>query len=133
MKAPVPKERAIQRQIVSGLRAMGLRVVRVGNGGEHKGTEEQRIRRAMAKRMDGEVAGFPDLLIMTRDGRAGFLEVKRPSGSMGDRAHLERQAVCHAILAEDHFPVAVARTFDEAVEHVTAWGFSVRRWAGRAA
>ena len=116
MKAPVPKERAVQRAIISALRAAGYRVVHIPNGGAYHGDIAARARMAIAKRMDGEVAGFPDLLVMSRDGRAGFLEVKRPGGKAG-----ERQFVCHAVLAADGFPVAVVNDAAVALDLVRGW------------
>ena len=116
----MPTERAVQRDIVRGLRKIGLAVVHVPNGGQYRGTAEQRMRYAIAKRMDGEVAGFPDLVVLTRTGppRVCFLEVKRP----GEKA-TERQVACHVDLTLCGHPVAVVKSLDDAVEALSEWGF----------
>lgn len=116
MKAPSPTERGVQRAIISALRASGYRVVHIPNGGAYHGDIASRVRMAIAKRMDGEVAGFPDLLVMTHDGRSGFLEVKRPGGKAG-----EHQLACHALLAADGFPVAVVNDAAVALDLVRGW------------
>jgi hypothetical protein len=115
-----PTERAVQREIVRELRKLDLAVVHVPNGGQYRGNDEQRMRYAIAKRIDGEVAGFPDLIILTRKGlpRVGFLEVKRP----GEKPN-ERQLSCHADLALCGHPVAVVKSLDDALAALTAWGF----------
>lgn len=115
----------MQREIVQTLRAHGLAVVHIPNGGQYVGDPEQRARMAIAKRLDGEVQGFPDLLIMTRrqnPGRAGFLEIKRPGASLSSD-HAARQLECHAAMREDHQLVALVRSVEEALEAVRGWGF----------
>jgi hypothetical protein len=120
VKPKPPLERVTQRAIVNGLRKLGLAVVAVPNGGQYSGSSEQRIRMAMAKRADGEVAGFPDLIVLTKrgTGRVGFIEVKR----VGEVAR-ENQIACHAHLAADGHPVVTVWSLDEAVAAVTGWGF----------
>lgn len=124
-RAPPRTERSVQREIVGALRQIGLRVVAIPNGGQYVGDTEQRYRMAMAKRMDGEVSGFPDLLVLTAKGppRCAFLEVKRPKASLsGD--HARRQADCHAALAADGHHVAIVRSFDDALTAIKEWGFA---------
>ena len=119
----LPSERVVQRNIIAGLRAHGFAVVHIPNGGEYKGTEQERIRRAIAKRMDGEVAGFPDLAVLSRQKRhghasTGWLEVKSAKGKVS-----ERQEQCHAALAEDGHKVAVVRSLDDAICALQQWGW----------
>lgn len=119
----VPKERTVQRQIVAGLRALGLRCIAIPNGGKLSGaTPEVRARQAIARRRDGEVAGFPDLLVYRpRSPIWGLLEVKREGVSLSGE-HIARQLDCHAALRSDGQRVAIVRSLDDAVETVTGWG-----------
>lgn len=117
-----PSERVIQRAIVKGLRSLRFRVIHVPNGGRYMGNDAARLKQAMAKRMDGEVAGFPDLILLRpikAGGPAvGFLEVKAAGGLIS-----ERQALNHASLAGDGFNVAVVTSLDEALAALKAWGW----------
>jgi hypothetical protein len=124
MKSLLPSEREIQRSILAALRTIGLRVVHIPNGAHLSGDAGQRFRQWGALLGDGAVPGFPDLLVMTRDGRAGFLEVKRAGGKPD-----ERQLACHAAIIADGFPLAVVRSVDDALAAVTAWGFAKARAA----
>jgi hypothetical protein len=119
MKLFIPSEREVQRSILAALRCAGLRCVHIPNGAHLSGNDGQRFRQWGALLGDGAVPGFPDLLIMTRDGRAGFLEVKRPGGKPD-----ERQLACHAAIIADGFPLAVVRSVDDALAAVGAWGFA---------
>jgi len=121
MKArlPVPTEREVQRSILAAIRVMGLRAVHIPNGAYLSGNAAQRVRQWGALLGDGALPGFPDLLVMTRDGRAGFMEVKRPGGAVAPR-----QTACHDELRADGFPVAVVRSVDEALAAVKEWGFA---------
>ena len=122
-KEASPKERTVQRDIVRGLRTLGLAVVAIPNGGAYEGDEQKRIRMAMSKRMEGVVSGFPDLLIMSKRGpsRFGLLEVKREGASLSTD-HAKRQLDCHAAIAADGHAVALVRSVDEAVTAVKSWG-----------
>lgn len=117
-----PLERVVQRAIIKDLRALGFRVVHVPNGGEYKGDAHARLRMAMAKRADGEVKGFPDLIVMRPLKRGtpaiGFLEVKREGGTISDD-----QLRCHAVIASDGFPVATVCTRDGAIDALKEWGW----------
>ena len=68
-----------------------------------------KVAKAIAKaRVLGTVKGWPDIEIIWR-GRAYFIEVKAPKGTVQDS-----QARCHAILAVAGCPVIIARSADEA-------------------
>lgn len=58
---------------------------------------------------DGVKAGFPDLIFLWRGGVA-FIEVKRPKGS----GMSPEQKAVHARLGELGWPVAVAKSADDA-------------------
>jgi hypothetical protein len=117
-----PTERVIQRGIVKGLRERHLRVIHIPNGGQYTGDSIARLRMAMAKRMDGEVAGFPDLLVLRplkRGGpEIGLLEVKRAGGVLS-----ERQVATLAHLEADGFKAAVVTSLDEALAALRSWGW----------
>lgn len=120
---PVPKERAVQRQIVAGLRAMGFRAIAIPNGQKLAGSAEQRARMAIALRQEGLVAGFPDLLVL-RPGHAeaSFFEVKREGARLtGD--HALNQIACHESLRGDGFRVAIVRSLDDVTETLKEWGW----------
>ena len=121
-KPPVATERAVQREIVRDLRKVGLRVIHVPNGAHMAGDSRARAMQWGAMVGDGAIAGFPDLLILTQQARAGFLEVKRP-GTLAATDHSKRQDDCRASLARDGFPVALVQSLDEAFAAVKQWGF----------
>lgn len=117
-----PCERTVQREIVKALRKAGFRVWHIPNGGSLSGTEQQRIRQGVARRMDGLVAGAPDLMILrprARGGPAvGFLEVKREGGTLSPA-----QLACLNHLETDGFDVAAVCTVDMALTALKEWGW----------
>ena len=122
-RLPAPKERTVQRQIVAGLRQIGLGVVAIPNGGEYRGSPEMRARMAIARRQEGVVSGFPDLMVLSKRGApmTCFLEVKRPGVSLSGE-HVARQLECHAALTADGHNVAIVRSLDDAIAAVKSWG-----------
>lgn len=85
------------------------------------------FRRAL--KIGGTVSGFPDLTVMSSDGRVGFLEVKTPNAkprNEKDRLHWQRQADIQNVLRRMKQNVAVVRSQDEAVETLQAWGWPVK-------
>jgi len=71
---------------------------------------------AYLKRM-GVKAGVPDVCIVRPGGTAAFLELKSRDG----RQTPEQQAFEQLCKANDS-PYAIARTIDEAISTLTAWG-----------
>jgi len=63
----------------------------------------------------GTTRGTPDLLIVA-DGKAHFLELKAPHGSVSPEQH-----ACHEALCAAGACVAVARDIDEAVAQLEQW------------
>ncbi len=125
MSAPggTPKERVVQRQIVNGLRACGLRVRHTPNGVKYAGSVQDRNRQAAVMRADGLVPGFPDLTVV-KPGTPpiyGHLEVKREGASLASD-HAQRQLECHEAMRRDGENVAVVRSLDEALSTVKSWG-----------
>ena len=122
-KQPTPKERVVQRQIVNGLRQLGLRVRHYPNGVKYAGTVMERNRQAAVMRADGLIPGFPDLQVV-KPGKPplyGHLEVKREGVSLSTD-HARRQLDCHEAMRHDGENVAVVNTLDQALEAVKSWG-----------
>lgn len=71
---------------------------------------------ALLKRM-GVAKGWPDFLLISLDGWLFCLELKRGKAQLTD----DQQAFADAMGARG-VPWAVARSFDEAVAQLTAWG-----------
>jgi hypothetical protein len=109
-------EQAIQRQIISGLRA-GLPkswlVFHVPNGGQRS-----KIEAAIFSAM-GVMPGIPDIVILGETEAAAtawFLEVKSDTGRL-----TPIQKACHERLQELGFGVAVVRSWDEALKQIGHW------------
>jgi hypothetical protein len=110
-------ERAIQREIVRGLRKLGYIVAAVPNGVRYSGSALGRAKQAAALKADGVVPGWPDI-IACRAGRCGFIEVKRAGGYASDA----QQAVGRE-LAQAGLPVAFVCSLEQAVAAVESWGW----------
>jgi hypothetical protein len=111
-------ERQIQRQIVKALRAIGIVCAHVPNGTRYSGDRLARVKQSAALIADGVLVGMPDLLCIHRDGRLGFLEIKRPGGVVS--AEQERVA---ALMSMRSVPVAFVSSLDEALATVKGWGW----------
>lgn len=111
-------ERQIQRQIVKALRAMGIVCAHVPNGAHYSGDEVARARQSAALVADGVIVGFPDLLCIHRDGRLGFMEIKRPGGVVS--AEQERVA---ALMRSRSVLVAFVSSLDDALVTLMEWGW----------
>jgi hypothetical protein len=111
-------ERQIQRQIVKTFRAMGIVVAHVPNGANLAGDSFARMKQSAALVADGVIVGFPDLILISRSGALGFLEIKRPGGSVS--ADQERVA---ALMGSRSVPVAFVASLDDAMAAVKGWGW----------
>lgn len=85
-------------------------VFHVPNGGWRSATEGARLK------AQGVVAGVPDLCILI-EGRAHFLELKAPGGSVS-----ERQKFTMRRIRDAGAPTAIANTMEAAFEALTRWG-----------
>lgn len=108
MKAPAARELDVHCAIVSLLRLRAKDSVIWF----HPANGEARHARAGArlKRM-GVIAGVPDLVFVTREGRATFVEIKRPGGKLS-----ESQRAFMAKCYEQHTPYHVVESLDDAIE-----------------
>ena len=106
-------ESIIQSQIVSALSLAGVYVFMVPNGELGKITQAAAGR---AKAM-GLRSGMADLIVMSPDGRAHFLEVKTATGVLSP-SQIRFAELC----IKRGWKYEVARTVDEAMEIVRKWG-----------
>jgi hypothetical protein len=113
-----PSERVVQRQIVKALRALGIMAIHVPNGAYLHGDGMARMKQSAALVADGVLAGFPDILAISRDGAMGLLEIKKEGGKVS----AEQERVL-ALLATRRVPLEVVCTLDAALDAVKRWGF----------
>ena len=106
-------ESLIQSAIVSALSLAGVYVFMVPNGELGKITQAAAGR---AKAM-GLRSGMADLIVMSPDGRAHFLEVKTATGVLSP-SQIRFAELC----IKRGWKYEVARTVDEAMEIVRKWG-----------
>jgi hypothetical protein len=111
-----PSERVIQRQIVAALRKLGILVHHSPNGSHLAGDRFARVKQTAALKADGMMAGFPDLLLIRRNGEAGFLEVKAPGGKLE-----ASQEALFPKLQQRSSRVAVVTSLDEALDALRGW------------
>ena len=69
-------ERAVQRAIMDTLARLGYQAFHVPNGVRLPGDKLARLKQAAARKKDGVRPGVPDLVIVDRASRVGFVEVK---------------------------------------------------------
>ena len=127
-KKPGKPEAKVQRVIVKGLRAAGMLVVHYPNGGLRSRAGH------MAATADGEIIGWPDLGIYSRDGRHALFEVKPATwkaplppkmGQRPSKAWVQwagRLALYERIRSHG-FEVEVVQSLDDALRYLRAWGF----------
>lgn len=113
-----PSERVIQRGIVKALRKLGVMVHHSPNGSMLGGDKFARVKQAAVLKADGMMAGFPDLVLIDRDGECGFIEVKAPGGSLEQN----QQALIPKLRARSP-RVAVVTSIDEALAALKRWGW----------
>jgi len=112
-------ERLIQRGIIKYLALRGIFAFAVPNGAYLHGTKQQRERIAAAMKRDGMVSGAPDLVLVSKTGGVGFLEVKTDIGRVSGN-----QKAVHERIAKTGAPIAVVRSVDDVIETLAKW-----RWA----
>ena len=99
--------------IVSALSLAGVYVFMIPNDAAGKTS----IAKAGRLKACGLRAGVADLVVMSPDGRAHFLEVKTETGRLS-----ESQIRFAELCIKRGWKYEVARTVDEAVEIVRKWG-----------
>jgi hypothetical protein len=112
LKLPRVSERSIQIAIKNHLIFYGIVCVHVPNAGK-RSVVGGRIAKA-----EGLFPGFPDLVVLGKGGRVGFMEVKAADGSLQ-----QSQRDCIAMLERMGQLVTVVRSSAEAMDAVKAWGW----------
>ena len=111
MKAPVPTERATQREILAmcGKCFPDVFIHHSPNGAYFGGSDKVRRMRGGIMAGDGCKAGFPDLVCYWNGGHL-LIEVKREKGGVISDA----QKALHERLSAIGWPVSIVRSQDEA-------------------
>lgn len=106
-------ESILQAAIVQALSLLGIFLFMVPNDAAGATTAAKGARlKALGLR-----AGVSDLVLMGKDGRAYFLEIKTPTGKLS-----ESQKKFQALCAARGWPYAVARSVAEATAQAREWG-----------
>jgi hypothetical protein len=124
-KAP-RQPKVSEQQVVDAIRS---RLVLSGVICQVNSNEARSAAFKRAVKIRGTIAGFPDLTVISSDGRTAYFEVKTPTAkprNAKDAAHWQRQAETQAMLRRMGHDVAVVRSQDEAVQVLQAWGWPVR-------
>jgi hypothetical protein len=124
-KAP-RQPKVSEQQVVDAIRS---RLVLFGVLCQPNPNEARSAAAGRAVKIRGTIAGFPDLTVISSDGRTAYFEVKTPTAkprNAKDAAHWQRQAETQAMLRRMGHDVAVVRSQDEAVQVLQAWGWPVR-------
>jgi VRR-NUC domain len=110
-------EARIQAAIVEWIRiaAPSVIVFAIPNGGLRAKAEAARMR------WTGVLAGIPDLAVIAPGGRAFFIEVKAPGGSLSPA-----QRDMHDRLVGLGTPAAIVRSIDDTRLAFAAWGLQTR-------
>lgn len=111
-------ESDVQRAIIKYLKALGLWPVSVPNGAFLSGDKSRRARQMASLKLDGLTVGFPDLMVLHKDSRICFFEVKSEKGRMS-----EYQFNCAQSLNERGHHVATVRSVDDVERFLKEWGW----------
>lgn len=109
-------ERSLQRAILDYLDRLNIFAVHVPNGAILAGGTEQRARQMHSLKRDGFRPGFPDLMLFSKNGSVGFLEVKIEGGRIQDS-----QKDMHALLRGRGQSVAVVRSVADVQDTLKEW------------
>ncbi|MFN7882823.1 MAG: VRR-NUC domain-containing protein, partial [bacterium] len=74
----------------------------------------------------GTISGFPDLTVISSDGRTAYMEVKTPKAkprNAKDVLHWKRQAETQEMLRRMGHKAEIVRSQDEAVALLQEWGW----------
>ncbi len=118
-KAPQPSETQVESSIRNSFFLYGI--ICPPNRNEARSAAVGR-----SIKIKGTISGFPDLTVISSDGRVGFMEVKTPNAkprNAKDVLHWQRQAETQAMLTRMGHSVAVVRSVDEALAALREWGW----------
>lgn len=111
-------ESVIQRAVRQRLALRGYKAVAVPNGAHLAGDKLSRLKQVAAMKADGMKPGFPDLIVLGKNGLVGFIEVKTPKGSVS-----LAQRDCRAELERDCHKYAIVRDAAEVDQVLLQWGW----------
>ena len=118
-KAPQPSEMQVEAAIINCLIFYG--VVCQPNRNEARSAAVGR-----SVKIKGTISGFPDLTVISSDGRTAYMEVKTPKAkprNAKDVLHWQRQAETQEMLRRMGHNVAVVRSWDQALAALREWGW----------
>jgi len=118
-KAPQPSEKQVETAIINRLMFYG--VLCQPNRNEARSAAVGRSAKIL-----GTISGFPDLTVISSDGRTAYMEVKTPKAkprNAKDAAHWRRQADILASLRRMGHKAEIVRSQDEAVALLQEWGW----------
>ena len=107
----------LQKVVIDALHLLGHYPMHIPLGGK---SEDVRFRMAR----QGAIAGTPDLIVASYDGRLGLIEIKPPGKYLN-----AAQKHVHAELNSRNAPVAVVQSIEELCAVLTSWGWSSSRGA----
>lgn len=90
----------------------------IPNGAKLAGTAKQRAMRAAILKREGMVPGAPDLIVWSRNGRVGTIEVK-PEGGYARRTQKDVQERLEKL--GHHY--AICRSIPDVDETLEEWGW----------
>jgi hypothetical protein len=125
-RSKVSAVKVSEQQVVDAIRN---RLVLYGIQCQGNPNEARSAAAGRAMKIRGTIPGFPDLTVISNDGRTAYLEVKTPTAkprNAKDAAHWIRQTETQEMLRRMGHCVAVVRSQDEAVQVLQAWGWAVR-------
>ena len=107
----------LQTVVIDALHLLGHYPMHIPMGGKSAA-----VRLRMARQ--GAIAGTPDLIVASHDGRLGLIEIKPPGKYLN-----QAQQHVHAELNRRNTPVAVVQSIEELCAVLTSWGWSSSRGA----
>lgn len=113
-------EKHVQSSVRNYLAARGIEAVAVPNGSVLAGDAKARGMQMNALKRAGLKVGFPDLILFSKTGNIGFVEIK----DEGAKFNNDNQIACRDWLVSLGHPHAVVRSIEDMTETLAEW-----KWA----